>query len=41
VDGETLRELYDERSGITNLVVVEHRERKLHPHIQIFDKQDI
>jgi DNA-directed RNA polymerase subunit beta' len=40
VDGQTLRELYDERSGITNLVVVEHRERRLHPHIQIFDKHD-
>ncbi|MBN1129940.1 MAG: DNA-directed RNA polymerase subunit beta', partial [Chitinispirillaceae bacterium] len=38
VDGETIRELYDERSGITNLVVMEHRERKLHPHIQILDK---
>jgi DNA-directed RNA polymerase subunit beta' len=40
VDGETLRELFDERSGITNLVVGEHRERKLHPHIQIFDAHD-
>lgn len=37
VEGETIRELYDERSGITNLVVVEHRERRLHPHIQVFD----
>ncbi|MBN2036603.1 MAG: DNA-directed RNA polymerase subunit beta' [Chitinispirillaceae bacterium] len=37
VDGETLREIYDDRSGITNLVVMEHRERKLHPHIQILD----
>jgi DNA-directed RNA polymerase subunit beta' len=40
VDDETLRELFDERSGITNLVVVEHRERRLHPHLQIFDKHD-
>jgi DNA-directed RNA polymerase subunit beta' len=40
VEGETLRELFDERSGITNHVVVEHRERRLHPHIQVFDKQD-
>lgn len=37
IEGETMRELYDERSGITNVVVVEHRERRLHPHIQIFD----
>jgi DNA-directed RNA polymerase subunit beta' len=37
VEGETLRDLFDERSGVTNLVVVEHRERKLHPHLQIFD----
>ncbi len=37
VEGETMRELYDERSGITNIVVVEHRERRLHPHIQVFD----
>jgi DNA-directed RNA polymerase subunit beta' len=40
VEGETLRELFDERSGITNLVVVEHRERKLHPHLQIFDDKE-
>ncbi len=37
IDGETIRELYDERSGITNFVVVEHRERKLHPHLQIME----
>ncbi len=37
VEGETVHELYDERSGITNFVIVEHRERKLHPHIQIMD----
>ena len=24
-------------SGITNIVVVEHRERRLHPHLQVFD----
>ncbi|MBD3420502.1 MAG: DNA-directed RNA polymerase subunit beta' [Chitinivibrionales bacterium] len=37
VEGETINELYDERSGTSNSVVVEHREKKLHPHIQIFD----
>lgn len=40
VEGETVQELYDERSGITNLVVVEHRERRLHPHIQIMSEDD-
>ncbi len=38
VEGETYREVLDERSGIKNLVVVEHRERKLHPHLQILDE---
>jgi len=37
VENETVRELYDERSGITNRVITEHRERRLHPHIQIVD----
>ena len=37
VEGETTRELYDERTGVSNVVVVEHRDKKLHPHIQIFD----
>jgi DNA-directed RNA polymerase subunit beta' len=40
IEGETVQELYDERSGITNLVVVEHRERRLHPHIQIMGEGD-
>jgi DNA-directed RNA polymerase subunit beta' len=40
LEGETMRELYDERSGITNLVVVEHRERRLHPHLQILDADE-
>ncbi len=39
VEGETYREVLDERSGIKNLVVVEHRERKLHPHLQILDEE--
>jgi DNA-directed RNA polymerase subunit beta' len=38
VEGETTRELYDERTGVSNVVVVEHRDKKLHPHIQIFDE---
>jgi DNA-directed RNA polymerase subunit beta' len=37
VEGETVRELYDERTGVSNVVVMEHREKKLHPSIQIFD----
>ena len=39
VEGETTRELYDERTGVSNVVVVEHRDKKLHPHVQIFDTQ--
>jgi len=38
VEGETTRELYDDRTGVSNIVVVEHRDKKLHPHIQIFDE---
>ncbi len=37
VEGETVREIYDERSGVTNVVVIEHRERKFHPHVQIYE----
>jgi DNA-directed RNA polymerase subunit beta' len=40
IEGETVRELYDEKSGITNLVITEHRERRLHPHVQILDADD-
>ena len=38
IDGETTNEMYDDRTGISNIVVMEHRERKLHPHVQIMDK---
>ena len=37
IEGETTRDIYDERTGVSNIVVVEHREKKLHPSIQIFD----
>jgi DNA-directed RNA polymerase subunit beta' len=37
VEGETIRELYDDRTGVSNVVVMEHREKKLHPSIQIFN----
>lgn len=40
IENETYREFFDERSRITNRVITEHRERKLHPHIQIFDDSD-
>jgi DNA-directed RNA polymerase subunit beta' len=40
VDGETLQEEMDERTGISNHVVIDHRERKLHPHIYIVDEND-
>lgn len=34
-EGETLREIYDEQTGMTNIVVVEDRSRSLHPHVKI------
>jgi DNA-directed RNA polymerase subunit beta' len=37
VDGETTQEIYDERTGVSSVVIIEHRERKLHPHIQIYN----
>ncbi|MDR0308082.1 MAG: DNA-directed RNA polymerase subunit beta' [Chitinispirillales bacterium] len=37
IEGETLQQHYDERSGVTNSVVMEHRERKLHPQIQVYE----
>jgi DNA-directed RNA polymerase subunit beta' len=37
VEGETLQEELDERTGISNHIVIEHRDRKLHPHIYIMD----
>jgi len=37
VMGETLSEITDDRTGGSNAVVIEHREKKRHPHIQIMD----
>jgi len=37
IEGETFEERYDDRSGVTTYVVIEHRERKLHPHIQVYE----
>jgi len=37
IEGETFEELYDDRTGVTNVVVIEHRERRLHPHIQVYE----
>ncbi len=39
-EGETVRELYDEQSGMTNIVVMEGRSKNLHPHIRISDKNN-
>ena len=39
VEGETLQEHYDERSGVTNHVIIEHRERKLQPQVQVYDDE--
>jgi len=37
VDGETTKMEVDERTGMSNVVVVEHRDKKLHPHLQVLD----
>jgi len=37
IEDETLEERYDERSGVTNFVVIEHRVRKLNPNIQVYE----
>ncbi|MCL2181960.1 MAG: DNA-directed RNA polymerase subunit beta' [Chitinispirillia bacterium] len=37
IEDETLEERYDDRSGVTNFVVIEHRERKLNPNIQVYE----
>ncbi len=35
IEGETLREIYNEQTGVSNRVIIEHRERKLHPHVRV------
>lgn len=37
-EGITLREIYSEQTGMTNVVVMEDRTRTLHPHVRILDK---
>ncbi|MBD3244096.1 MAG: DNA-directed RNA polymerase subunit beta' [Chitinivibrionales bacterium] len=37
VEGETYREEIDERTGVSNRVVVDDRQKRLHPHIHIVD----
>ncbi|OGS37206.1 MAG: DNA-directed RNA polymerase subunit beta' [Elusimicrobia bacterium RIFOXYB2_FULL_49_7] len=37
---ETIREEFDENSGKKNLVIMEHRNKKIHPHIHLLDKND-
>ncbi|MDR2578649.1 MAG: DNA-directed RNA polymerase subunit beta', partial [Chitinispirillales bacterium] len=40
VEDVTFEELYDERTGATNRVVITHKERKLHPHIQVYNGEE-
>ncbi len=40
VEGETLKQIYDDESGVKNYLTIEHREKRRHPHIQIFDEND-
>ncbi|MBN1980120.1 MAG: DNA-directed RNA polymerase subunit beta' [Chitinivibrionales bacterium] len=37
-EGETMRELYDDQTGITNTIIMEDRSRTLHPHLRILDE---
>jgi DNA-directed RNA polymerase subunit beta' len=38
IEGESFERIDDERTGATNYVVIEHRrDRKLYPHIQVYD----
>jgi DNA-directed RNA polymerase subunit beta' len=36
---ETVREEYDETTGLKNLVIMEHRTKKIHPQIHILNEQ--
>jgi len=40
VEGETLLEEMDERTGVSNHIVIDHRDKKLHPHIYVMDEND-
>jgi DNA-directed RNA polymerase subunit beta' len=37
-EGVTIREIYDEQTGMTNKVIMEDRSRVLHPHVRILDE---
>ena len=37
IEDETFEDIEDERTGATNRKVIAHKERKLHPHIQVYD----
>jgi len=37
IEGETLEKSEDKRTGKTNFRIIEHKERRLHPHIEVYD----
>jgi DNA-directed RNA polymerase subunit beta' len=37
IEGETIEKVIDERTQMSNLVVIDSKDRKLHPHIEIWD----
>jgi len=39
IERETVREEYDETTGLKNLVIIEHRAKKIHPQIQLLDEK--
>ena len=39
-EGITLKEKTDDKSGLRQMVIVDDRDKKLHPHIELIDKSD-
>ncbi|UCF04363.1 MAG: DNA-directed RNA polymerase subunit beta' [bacterium] len=40
VEGTTLKEKLDDKTGLRQMVIVDDREKKLHPHIELLDKKN-
>ncbi len=38
-DGVTLKEKHDDKTGLRQMVVIDDRDKKLHPHIEMLDKK--
>ncbi|MBN1884931.1 MAG: DNA-directed RNA polymerase subunit beta' [Candidatus Krumholzibacteriota bacterium] len=40
VEGMTLREKLDDKTGLRQMVIIDDRDKKLHPHVELFDRKD-